>query len=335
MEKTLNQSIGAPLKVLVCGGAGYIGSHMVRLLVEQGHEVTVLDNLSTGHWEALKWGEFIQGDVTDGKMLERLFNEKRFDIVFHFSALIVVSESVAEPARYYNNNVMGALTLLEAMRNAGMDKLVFSSTAAVYGNPILDLIDETHPLNPLNPYGRTKLMIEQILADFYEAYGFNSVSFRYFNAAGAHPDGMIGESHSPETHLIPNVVDAALKDEIVKVYGDNYTTRDGTCVRDYIHVNDLCMAHLLAFPYMEANKGAHAFNLGNGLGFTVMEVIEAVEKVSGKKIPYEVVEPREGDAAILVADSGQAMSELNWEPQYPGLEDIIKTAINWQKNRRY
>ena len=252
------------MHLLVCGGAGYIGSHMAQWLAAHGHHVTVLDNLSTGHREAVRWGELVEADLLEPTSLERAFAGRRFDAVMHFCASSLVGESVREPYAYYRNNVAGTLNLLETMRRHGVDRLVFSSTAAVFGNPVTEMIDEGHPKAPINPYGASKLMVERILADAAHAYGLRSTALRYFNAAGALPEHGIGEAHACETHLIPNVLKAALgSGPALKVFGDDYPTPDGTCVRDYVHVQDLAQAHALALDYMESHPGAHAFNLGN------------------------------------------------------------------------
>ena len=318
------------MKILICGAAGYIGSHMLKWLAQRSHSVTVLDNLSTGHREAVQWGEFIQADLLDPGSLERVFAGGSFDAVMHFCARSLVGESVAQPYDYYANNVAGTLNLLQAMRRHGVSKLVFSSTAAVFGNPVSDFIDEDHPKQPINPYGASKLMVERILADAAHAYGLRSVALRYFNAAGASPDGDIGESHQPETHLIPNVLRSALgTGPALKVFGDDYATVDGTCVRDYVHVDDLAQAHELALGYMDAHDGAHAFNLGNGQGFSVRQVIDAACRVTGRDIPYEVVARRAGDPAVLVASSERARRELGWVPAYTELDAIIGTAWRW------
>ena len=322
------------MKVLVCGGAGYIGSHMVKMLHARGHEVVVFDNLSSGHRWAVKWGALFEGDLLNPAHLAAVFAAHRFDLVMHFSAKSLVGESVTHPAIYYANNVTGTWNLLEAMRAAGVDRFIFSSTAAIFGNPVTEAIAEDHPKAPINPYGKSKLMVEQMLADYASAYGINSVSLRYFNAAGADPDGELGEEHEPETHLIPNVLKAALgKGNGLKLFGDDYPTRDGTCVRDYIHINDLAKAHLLAAEYLERHAGCHAFNLGNGQGFTLMEVLAAAERVAGRAIPYEKAPRRAGDPAVLVADSRRARAELGWTPEYPDIEAIIATAWGWHRGR--
>ena len=310
---------------------------MVRQLVERGYDVVVFDNLSYGNAAAIPQSvPLIQGDLLDTDALKTLFAQYAFDAVYHFAALISVGESVSAPDIYYRNNVVGTLNLLDAMRNAGVERFVFSSTAATFGNPEAPLIAEDHPKNPLNPYGRTKLMIEQVLADYGHAYGIRSVCFRYFNAAGADPSGEIGEAHDPETHLVPNVLLAALgARDGLDIFGEDYDTRDGTCIRDYVHVNDIASAHLAALEYMDANPGAHVFNLGNGDGFSIMEVIAAAEKVTGRKIPYRVGPRREGDAAILVADSSRAKALLGWSPATPDVETIIETAWNWHRAPKY
>ena len=310
---------------------------MVRQLVERGYDVVVFDNLSYGNAAAIPQSvPLIQGDLLDTDALKTLFAHNAFDAVYHFAALISVGESVSAPDIYYRNNVVGTLNLLDAMRTAGVERFVFSSTAATFGNPETPLIAEDHPKNPLNPYGRTKLMIEQVLADYGHAYGIRSVCFRYFNAAGADPSGEIGEAHDPETHLVPNVLLAALgARDGLDIFGEDYDTRDGTCIRDYVHVNDIASAHLAALEYMDANPGAHVFNLGNGDGFSIMEVIAAAEKVTGRKIPYRVGPRREGDAAILVADSSRAKALLGWSPATPDVETIIETAWNWHRAPKY
>ena len=325
------------MKVLVCGGAGYIGSHMVRYLAALGHEVVVFDNLATGHREAVGTVPLVVGDLLDPMALNALFAAQRFDVVMHFCALSLVGVSVAEPYLYYRNNVAGTLNLLQAMRAAGVARLVFSSTAAVFGNPETALIDETHPTRPINPYGASKLMVERILADAAHAYGLRSVALRYFNAAGADPSGEIGESHTPETHLIPNVLRAASGHDsgMLKVFGDDYTTSDGTCVRDYIHVNDLASAHMKAIGFMERHDGAHQFNLGNGHGFTVLEVIHAAQDIVGMDIPFERASRRAGDPAVLVAASTKAREELDWAPDFNDIGLIVETAWRWHQHPRY
>ncbi|WP_019398129.1 UDP-glucose 4-epimerase GalE [Pseudoxanthomonas sp. GW2] len=321
---------------LVCGGAGYIGSHMAQWLAAQGHQVTVLDNLSTGHREAVRWGELVEADLLDPASLERAFAGGRIDAVMHFCASSLVGESVREPYAYYRNNVAGTLNLLEAMRRHGVERLVFSSTAAVFGNPVSELIDEDHPKSPINPYGASKLMVERILADAASAYGLRSIALRYFNAAGALPQHGIGEAHACETHLIPNVLKAALgHGPALKVFGEDYPTPDGTCVRDYVHVQDLAQAHALALDYMDTHPGAHAFNLGNGRGFSVREVIAAAAEVAGRDIPCEAAPRRAGDPAVLVASSVRARRELGWSPEWTDLHAIIESAWGWHRDQAF
>ncbi len=337
--------MSASMNVLVCGGAGYIGSHMVKVLQEHGHNPVVFDNLSTGHAESIPEEMLVRGDLRDISSLRRVFAEHSFDAVMHFAARSIVAESVEKPAEYYENNVAGTLNLLNAMMEEGVRRFVFSSTAAVYGNPIggngtatspARLIDEEHSVAPLNPYGRTKLHVEQALRDFAVAYGLRSVSLRYFNAAGADPSGEIGESHEPETHLIPNILRAALgTGPVLRIFGDDYDTPDGTCVRDYIHVNDLADAHLRALGFMQEERGAHVFNLGNGKGFSVREVLAAACEVTGKSIPHEVSPRRSGDAAVLVADSAKARRALGWQPRYADLRELMETAWRWHGAQRY
>ena len=324
------------MDILLCGGAGYIGSHMLKWLALRGYRVTVLDNLSTGHREAVQWGELVEADLLDPASLERVFAGRRFDAVMHFCARSLVGESVAQPYDYYANNVTGTLNLLQAMQRHGVAKLVFSSTAGVFGNPVSARIDEDHPKAPINPYGASKLMVERMLQDAASAYGLRSVALRYFNAAGASPEGDIGESHQPETHLIPNALRAALgTGPALKLFGDDYPTPDGTCVRDYVHVDDLAQAHERALAYMQAHEGAHAFNLGNGQGFSVREVIEAASRVAGRAVPFEVAPRREGDPATLVASSERARAELGWSPAHASLDEIIGTAWRWHQSPRY
>lgn len=324
------------MKFLVCGGAGYIGSHMVRYLLRHGHEVVVYDDLSTGHRESVPAEGLVIGDIGDGTALGQLFAQHRFDAVMHFCALSLVGESVSKPYLYYTNNVARTLVLLEAMRTAGVDRLVFSSTAAVFGNPQTPLITEEHPTKPINPYGQSKLMVEKILGDAANAYGLRSVALRYFNAAGADPSGEIGEAHSPETHLIPNVLRSLLgQGPELKVFGSDYATRDGTCVRDYVHVNDLASAHLKAVEFMLDHEGAHIFNLGNGEGFSVHEVIAAAERVTGQEVSYDMVARRPGDPPTLVASGERARELLGWQPEFSRLDDILASAWDWHTKPAY
>jgi len=318
--------------ILVVGGAGFIGSHTNKLLSRSGYKTVVFDNLSTGHRCLARWGEFFKGDLTSPADLARCFKKYHFDAVMHFAAYTYVGESVSDPAKYYRNNVVNTLNLLDAMRENRVKKLVFSSSCAVYGVPASLPMRETFPFSPVNPYGRTKLMMEQIMADYAAAYGLKYSALRYFNAAGADPDGEAGELHDPETHLIPLALDAAAgKRKDIKVFGGDYKTPDGTCVRDYVHVADLASAHLLALRYLERGGTNGGFNLGNGKGFSVLQVIKTAEKVSGKKIAVKMVPRRSGDPAALVASSARAHRILGWKPQYSSLETIIAHAWQWQR----
>ena len=315
--------------VLVVGGAGYIGSHMVKALLEGGYETTVFDNLSSGHRDAVPGGRLVEGDLDDTPALDALFAAGRFDAVMNFAGFIQVGESVQKPGLYYRNNVANTLNLLEAMVRNEVRHLVFSSTAAIFGEPVRIPIDEQHPTQPLNPYGRGKLMVEQMLGDFDRAHRLRSACLRYFNAAGTDPAGLIGERHEPETHLIPIALDVALgRRPHLSVYGDDYDTPDGTCIRDYIHVSDLCQAHLLALETLWRTDRSLAMNLGNGQGFSVREVVDAVRVVTGHAIPLQIGPRRAGDPARLIADSTAARDGLGWRPQYPGLHDIVRHA--WQ-----
>lgn len=318
--------------ILVVGGAGYIGSHMVKMLAAQGYSVTTLDNLSTGYLDAVSAGEFIQVDLADREVLATLFARQPFDAVMHFASYIQVGESVKEPAKYYANNVTNTLNLLDAMVVNGVKRFIFSSSAAVYGDPHTMPIPEDHSKNPINPYGRSKWMVEQILADYDHAYDLKSVCLRYFNAAGADPAGELGERHEPETHLIPLVLRAASgRAPDIKVFGRDYDTPDGTCIRDYVHVEDLCSAHRLAIDGLMQGSASNAYNLGNGSGFSVAEVIAAAERVTGRKIPI-IDEPRRaGDPPRLVADARRAHDELGWHPQYDSLDTIIAHAWAWEQ----
>lgn len=323
------------MKILVVGGAGYIGSHMVRELLEKGYDPVVFDNLSTGHEWAVPEGRLVRGDLADAAALERLFAEQRFEAVMHFASFIQVGESVTAPLKYYDNNVANTLKLLSSMEKAGVTRFVFSSTAAVYGSPETVPIPETASLRPENPYGRSKLMVEEVLADCELAWGLHSARLRYFNAAGAHPSGEIGEAHSPESHLIPIILQVALGErEFITVNGDDYDTPDGTCVRDYIHVCDLAAAHTLALEALLAGKGSMAYNLGNGKGYSIREVIEVCRRVTGRQIPVKTGPRRAGDPAMLVASSGRIIEELGWKPRYAELETIVETAWEWHRSRR-
>lgn len=320
------------MKVLVIGGAGYIGSHMVKMLLSSGHQVMTLDNLSSGHRDAVLGGEFVQGDIADTACLDGVFTTFKPDAVMHFASFIQVGESVRKPDIYYRNNVTNTLNLLDAMLKYDVKKFIFSSTAAVFGEPDYVPIDEAHPNRPLNPYGRSKWMIEQVLADYDKAFDFRSVCLRYFNAAGADPEGQLGERHDPETHLIPLILQAASgRRENIHVFGRDYDTPDGTCIRDYIHIVDLCSAHLAALEYLCQDGQSDRFNLGNGAGFSVQQVIDAVQQVSGRKVTVINGPRREGDPARLVADSKRARLTLNWEPKFTDLETIVAHAWHWEQ----
>lgn len=322
-----------PVNVLIIGGAGYIGSHMVKRLLAAKHVVTILDNLSTGYRDAVLGGNFIQGDIGDRTLLDKIFSEHKFDAVMHFASYIQVGESVKRPDIYYQNNLSNTITLLDAMIAAGVMHLIFSSTAAIFGEPSYTPIDETHPKLPINPYGRSKWMVEQILEDYDHAYGLKSVCLRYFNAAGADPDGEIGERHDPETHLIPLLLQVASgRRERVSIFGTDYPTPDGTCIRDYVHVMDLCDAHIAALQYLRDHNLSGHFNLGNGNGFSVAQVIETVESITGKTLSIDYVERRSGDPAILVADATLARTTLGWSPQYGDLEMIVRPAWKFEQS---
>jgi len=320
------------MKVLVVGGAGYIGSHMVKMLSLAGHDVVTLDNLSNGYKDAVKYGEFIEGDIADAELLNNLFSKTAFDGVMHFASYIQVGESVEKPSMYYKNNVTNTQVLLDAMLEHGIKSFIFSSTAATFGEPEYIPIDEAHPQKPINPYGHSKLMVEQILADFDHAYGLKSVSLRYFNAAGADAEGELGERHIPETHLVPLVLQAASgRRDNIAIFGTDYDTPDGTCVRDYIHINDLCSAHLLGLEHLVAGGDSKAYNMGNGQGYSIKEVIDVAKKVTGNDFEVKLAERRDGDPAKLVADSTLLQKELGWSPQYTDLETIIRHAWEWEQ----
>lgn len=317
-------------RILVIGGGGYIGSHMVKMLGQQGCLVTTLDDLSSGHRDAVLTGEFVEGNCGDRHALDAVLSHG-FDAVMHFASFIQVSESVLHPDKYYQNNFVNALTLLDAMRAHGVKRFIFSSTAATFGEPQYSPIDEAHPQQPINPYGRTKLMVEQLLADYDKAYSIKSVCLRYFNAAGADPEGQLGERHEPETHLIPLVLQAASgRRPHISVFGRDYDTLDGTCIRDYIHIQDLCSAHWLALQSLMDGADTQAYNLGNGNGFSVQEVIDTAEQVTGRKIPVLDAARRAGDPACLIADSTLARAKLGWQPQYSDLATIIEHAWKWE-----
>lgn len=320
------------MKILVAGGAGYIGSHMVKMLLDQGHAVVILDNLSCGYRDAVLGGEFVLGDLGDRTLLDQLFTEHRFDGVMHFAAFIEVGESVRKPGKYYRNNLVNTLNLLDAMVTHQASNFIFSSTAAIFGEPHAIPIDEKHTKTPINPYGLSKWMVEQILADYDRAYDLKYTCLRYFNAAGADPDGLLGERHEPETHLLPLILQVASgRREQLSMFGRDYDTRDGTCVRDYIHIVDLCQAHLLALDRLIRQGESAAYNLGNGHGFSVQQVIDAVERVTRKSIRVVDAPRREGDPARLVADAGQARELLNWSPIYTELDTIVEHAWAWEQ----
>lgn len=320
------------MKVLVAGGAGYIGSHMCKCLHDAGHDVVVLDNLATGHRAAVKWGPLIEASVADTDTVLNVLREHRIETVMHFAASSLVGESMAEPYLYYENNVGATLRLLSAMRTAGVSRFVFSSTAAVYGRPHSEIIDEQHSREPISPYGNSKLAVELMLEDAARAYGLRAAALRYFNAAGADAAAGIGESHQPETHLIPRLLRRAAGEALdVQIFGTDYATQDGTCVRDYIHVDDLANAHLRAVEFIGGHEGFHAFNLGNGEGYSVREVIRATEEIVGRSLDIPVGPRRAGDPAVLVASSRKARDALGWHPQRPGIRQIVEDAWAWHR----
>lgn len=317
--------------ILVIGGAGYIGSHMAKLLQEVGEPYVVFDNFENGHREAVGNAPIIQGDLRASTDIENALKSYRFDLVMHFGAYIMVGESVKNPSEYYWNNFVGVLNLLDAMRHRGLNKLIFSSTAAIFGEPQYVPIDESHPKNPTSPYGDTKLAVERLLDAYDTAYGIRSVCLRYFNAAGADPDGVLGEDHDPESHLIPAAILAAMgKTPGLSIFGTDYPTVDGTCVRDYIHVMDLAQAHLLAARHLRQGGESRKFNLGNGQGFSVRQIVDTVESISGKTIPVEEGPRRSGDPAVLVASSDRIKHDLGWEPRFPHIEQIVRDAWAWR-----
>jgi len=317
----------------VTGGAGYIGSHTVRLLLARGYDVTVVDDLSKGYRHNVPPERLYELDIRNGSALTELMRQMRFDAVVHFAAFIAVGESMREPARYFGNNVGGSMHLLGAMAAAGVKRMVFSSTAAVYGTPHASPIREDFPIQPMSPYGESKAMVERLLRWFDEIHGLTSVCLRYFNASGADPEGRLGEEHVPETHLIPLVFRAIQTGQPITVYGDDYDTPDGTCIRDYIHVDDLAQAHILALEYLLEGGASEHFNVGTGAGSTVMEVIRAAEEVTGRKVPYVVGPRRAGDPAALVAASDRLRGALGWNPQYAGLKTIVEHAWNFARKR--
>jgi UDP-glucose 4-epimerase len=322
------------MAILVCGGAGYIGSHMVAALLEKGEEVVILDNLQKGHRDAVLGGKLYEGDLRDRVILDKVFTENNIDAVIDFAADSLVGESVTEPLKYFENNVGGTLSLLRAMKDYGVKNIVFSSTAATYGEPDSIPILEEDKTFPTNPYGESKLAVEKILKWCDNAYGIKFTALRYFNAAGAHESGKIGEDHSPESHLIPLILQTALGQRgKIMIFGDDYKTEDGTCIRDYIHVMDLASAHLLAVSRLRKGGESRIYNLGNGTGFSVKEVIEVARKVTGREIKAEIAPRRAGDPAVLIASSKKAVEELGWKPKFNSLESIIQTAWNWHVNQ--
>lgn len=320
------------MKILVTGGAGYIGSHMVKVLLDRGHEVVVADSLEKGFHEAVDArAQFTQGNLLEKAFVEKLFDENTFDGVIHFAAYISVGESMVEPNKYFENNIDGALHVLEAMRKHNVNNFIFSSTAAVYGTPKEIPIVEDHPKNPESPYGESKLMVEKVLEWYQRQYGLNYIVLRYFNASGASLDASTGERHTPETHIIPNVIFAALQNKSFKLFGDTYNTPDGTCIRDYIHVLDLCEAHLLALEKLKTSGGSGYYNVGSGTGFSNKQIVEMVKKISGIDIQTEIAEKRPGDPDQLIANPEKIQKELGFAPKYSDLETIVKTAWEWHK----
>ncbi len=318
--------------VVVAGGAGYIGSHMVRMLLESGYHPVVVDNLATGYADSVGEATFRQGDIGDADFMAPLLREFQPQCVMHFAAASLVGESMTAPGKYWRNNLVQTLGLLDTMLTCGVRQFIFSSTAAVYGNPIEVPLTEQHPQRPINPYGNSKLAVETALQDYSRAYGLRSITLRYFNAAGAHPDGTIGERHEPETHLIPLVLQVANgRRTVIARFGSKFDTPDGSCVRDYIHVQDLCTAHLLALRKLGDGAATTVYNLGNGNGHSVNQVIEAARSVTGHPIPLRDDPPREGDPPVLVADARRAREELGWVPQYPEIETIIEHAWQWEQ----
>jgi len=320
------------MKILVCGGAGYIGSHTVKSLLREGYEVVIFDNFSSGKEELVVGGEVIRGDLDDKETIRRVFNTRKIEAVLHFASLIQVGESCLNPQRYYTHNLSTSLNLLEAMLEAGVKKIIFSSSAAVYGTPQEIPITESHPLSPINPYGHTKLFVERILQDYEKAYDLKFISLRYFNAAGADPEAELGELHDPETHLIPNILLFLLgKKKSFDLYGTDFPTADGTAIRDYIHVTDLAEAHVLALRKLLASAESDFINLGASRGFSVLEVVRKVEEMTGRKVAFNARPKRWGDVPVLLASKDKAQQRLGWELRYSGLETIVETAWRWHK----
>jgi UDP-glucose-4-epimerase GalE len=326
-----------PRAVLVTGGAGYIGSHACKALARAGYRVVVLDNLAAGHRWAVKWGELVVADIADrdaAATIEKLLRQHEISAVMHFAAFLDVGESVRLPAKYYRNNVTGALNVLEAMAAAGVQRFVFSSTCATYGEPIETPIDESHPQRPINSYGESKLAVERALPHFERAYGIQAIALRYFNAAGADPDGEIGEDHAPEIHVIPRAIEAATGGERLQVFGDDYPTPDGTCLRDYVHVSDLADAHLKALESLIEVGKSGAYNLATGRPTSVREIIGAVERATGRPVPWTVAPRRPGDPAVLYASPHKVMTDLHWSPRFADIDAIVATAWRWHRSHQ-
>lgn len=320
------------MNILVTGGAGYIGSHCCKTLKNAGHNPITIDNLIYGHRENVRWGEFFEGDIGNRSVLDAIAATCEIHAVMHFSAFAYVGESVSHPRKYFLNNVAATLTLLNWILDRGIRHFIFSSSCATYGNPQYVPIDENHPQNPINPYGRTKFMVEEILKDYSAAYDFKFISLRYFNAAGADPDGDVGENHRPETHLIPLILDVALgRSKAIQVFGNDYDTADGSCIRDYIHVSDLAQAHLLALERLLAGAESDCINLGTGKGYSVLQTIDIARAVTGKQIPIQIAGRRPGDPPVLVAANRKASEILGWQPVFTDLEDIVRTAWHWHR----
>lgn len=323
------------MKLLVVGGAGYVGSHFVRYAQENNYDVVVLDDFSTGHKEAIKETEIIEVNLLDKERLFSFLKRRHFDGVVNFAAKSIVGESFSNPKSYFQNNIVGSLNLLDLMLENDIENIVFSSSAAIFGSPETKKICENHSKKPINPYGESKLMIEMILTNYCRAYKINATALRYFNAAGAHISGTIGESHKPETHLIPNILKSIKNNETLNIFGNDYDTNDGTCIRDYIHVTDLADAHLKSLEYMQKNKGFSDFNLGNESGFSILEILASCQKITNKKIEYKFSARRQGDPAVLVSDSSKAKNYLSWRPKFLEIDAIISTAWRWHCDEKY
>jgi UDP-glucose-4-epimerase GalE len=326
-------AVPEPRTVLVTGGAGYIGSHAAKALAAAGYRVVVFDNLTAGHRDAVRFGPLVEGDITDIEAVRRALRDHQAWAVMHFAAYLDVGESVREPSKYYRNNVTGALTVLEAMALERVRLFVFSSTCATYGEPVETPITESHPQKPINSYGESKLAVERALPHFERAYDLRSVALRYFNAAGADPDGELGEDHAPEIHLIPRAIEAATGGRGLQVFGNDYPTPDGTCLRDYIHVSDLADAHVKALEAVAETGRSRVYNLGTGRPHSVKEVIAAVERVTGRRVPWTLAPRRDGDPAVLYAAAHNAQTELRWTPRFMDIESIVSTAWNWHRRR--